>query len=120
MKWLLVAIIVVSTTLGELLQTVAMKRHGEIRDFRPTALGRALARVARNLHVLASIAFMAVSFFAFLTLLKTADLSFAVPATAATYVLETILARYILKERISRKRWAGALMVACGVALVAL
>jgi drug/metabolite transporter (DMT)-like permease len=63
---------------------------------------------------------MAVSFFAFMALLSVAELSFAVPATAASYVLETILARYILKERISRKRWAGALLVACGVALIAL
>ena len=67
-----------------------------------------------------SVALMAVSFFAFMTLLSVADLSFAVPATAASYVLETVLARYVLKERISGKRWAGALLVACGVALVAL
>jgi len=63
---------------------------------------------------------MAISFFAFMSLLKVADLSFAVPATAATYVIETILARFLLKERVGRKRWAGALLVACGVALVAL
>ena len=36
---------------------------------------------------------MAVSFFCFLRLLSIADLSFAVPATAATYVVETVLAR---------------------------
>jgi uncharacterized membrane protein len=63
---------------------------------------------------------MAVSFFAFMSLLRVADLSFVVPATAASYVLETVLARYVLKERIGRRRWAGALLVACGVALVAL
>ena len=120
MKWLLVAAIVAATTCAELLQAYGMKKHGEISDFRPGALGRAFRRVAQNFHVAASIGFMAVSFFAFMTLLKTADLSFAVPATAATYVLETVLARLVLKERVSGKRWAGALMVACGVALVAL
>jgi drug/metabolite transporter (DMT)-like permease len=120
MKWLLLAAIVGATTCGELLQTYAMKKHGEISDFRPTALGRAFTRVTQNLHVLASFGFMAVSFFTFMALLRTTDLSFAVPATAATYVLETVLARCLLKERVSRKRWAGALLVACGVALVAL
>jgi uncharacterized membrane protein len=55
-----------------------------------------------------------------MTLLTVADLSFAVPATAASYVLETVFARYILKEQVSGQRWAGALLVACGVALVAL
>ena len=48
-----------------------------------------------------------------------ADLSFAVPATAVTFVFETILARYILKEHITWVRWTGAYLVACGVALLA-
>ncbi len=120
MRWLLVAVIVGATTCAELLQTFGMKRHGEIHDFRLGALGRAFGRVARNPYVAASVGFMAVSFFAFLALLSVADLSFAVPATAASFVLETILARYVLREHISRKRWAGALLVACGVALIAL
>jgi drug/metabolite transporter (DMT)-like permease len=63
---------------------------------------------------------MAVSFFAYLGLLTIAELSFAVPVTAVTYVLETILAKYILKEHVNRLRWAGASLVICGVALVSL
>jgi drug/metabolite transporter (DMT)-like permease len=120
MNWLLVSIIVGATTGGDFLQTMGMKRHGEIHDFRLGALGRVLGRVFRNPYVVAAVALMAVSFFAFMTLLAVADLSFAVPATAASYVIETVLARYILKEQISGRRWAGALLVACGVALVAL
>ena len=120
MKWLLVAVIVTATTASEVLQSREMKKHGEIRDFRPSALGRALAALARRGFLLFSVCLMAVSFFAFLALLSVADLSFAVPATAATYVLETLLARYVLKEQISPKRWAGAGLVACGVALLAL
>ncbi len=119
MTWLLVAVIVSATTCADLLQTFGMKKHGEINDFRPGALRRAVRRLARNLPVAASVGFMAVSFFAFMMLLKTADLSFAVPATAATYVVETVLARLVLKEHVSGRRWAGALLVACGVALVA-
>ncbi len=120
MKWLLVAIIVFATTFGEVFQTLGMKRHGEIRDFRPTALGRAYATAARNPFIIFSIVLMAVSFFAFMKLLTVSDLSFAVPATAASYVFETILARHILKEQVNRRRWTGALLVACGVALLAL
>jgi len=120
MTWALVAVIVLATTLGEVLQTLGMKRHGELHDFRPGALRRALAAVLRNRYVVVSVVLMAVSFFAFMKLLTVADLSFAVPATAASYVFETLLARYILKERISGRRWAGALLVASGVALLAL
>ena len=43
MKWLLVALIVASTTAGEVLQAAGMRRHGEVNDFRPGAIGRALA-----------------------------------------------------------------------------
>jgi uncharacterized membrane protein len=63
---------------------------------------------------------MAVSFFAFSELVKLADLSFAVPASAASVVLETILARAILKEHVDRRRWAGVALVAAGVYLLAL
>jgi transporter family protein len=120
MKWLLVAVIVAATTAGEVWQAIAMRRHGEIRDFRPGALGRMLALLARNHYIVASMAAMAVSFFAFMALLSVSDLSFAVPATAASYVTETILAKYLLKENVSWGRWAGASLVAFGVALLSL
>jgi drug/metabolite transporter (DMT)-like permease len=120
MKWLLVAVIAAATTASDVLQAAAMKRHGEIRDFRPGALGRVLAALARNKLIIASVAAMTVSFFAFIALLSVADLSFSVPATAASYVLETVLAKYLLQEPVTLGRWAGAALVACGVALLAL
>ncbi len=120
MKWLCVATIVLATVSSDMLLTQGMKKHGEIHDFSPGPLGRALAALARTWRVILAVVLLAVSFFAFLSLLSIADLSFAVPATAATYVLETVLAKYLLKERVTWKRWAGAALVACGVALIAL
>ena len=120
MKWLLIGLVVASTSVGEVLQALGMRRHGEIRDFRPGAVGRAMGLLARNRFVIGSVAAMAVSFFAYLGLLTIADLSFAVPATAITYVLETVLAKYVLKEHVNWLRWAGASLVICGVALVSL
>lgn len=120
MKWVLLGIMVAATTVGEVLQATGMRRHGEIRDFRPGAIGRALLRLARNGWVMASVAAMAVSFFAYLGLLTVSELSFAVPASAATYAFETVLAKYVLDERVNGLRWAGAMLVVCGVALVSL
>ena len=120
MKWALVALMVGATTAGEVMQAAGMRRHGEIRDFRPGAIGRALAVLARNRFVIGAVAAMAVSFFAFMKLLSMTDLSFAVPVSAITYVMETVLAKYLLKERVNRLRWAGAALVICGVALVSL
>ena len=92
MRWLLVAAIVASTAAGDLLQSFEMKRHKQ------SSLGQTVGFLNRPLLML-SIVCMAVSFFSFLALLRMADLSFAVPATAATVVVETVLARLILKER---------------------
>lgn len=119
-QWLLVAAIVGATAASDLLQSHEMKRHGEIREFHPSRLGGVLARLARRMNLALSVVFMAISFFAFLTLLSIADLSFAVPATALSFVVETILAKYVLKERVNAARWAGVGLVACGVALLAL
>jgi bacterial/archaeal transporter family protein len=120
MNWLLVGIIVAATTIKDILQATAMKRHGEIHDFRPGALGKALRLLAQNRGIAVSVVCSAVAFFAFLRLVSTADLSFAVPATAVSYTLETILAKYVLKERIGRERWVGAILVTCGVAILSL
>jgi drug/metabolite transporter (DMT)-like permease len=120
MTWVYIGIIILATTVGEVMQAMGMRRHGEIRDFRPNALGRAAATLARNRFVIVSVAAMAISFFAYMALLTVAELSFAVPATAVTYVLETLLAKYLLKERVTALRWAGAGLVICGVALVSL
>jgi drug/metabolite transporter (DMT)-like permease len=100
LQWALVAGIVLSTVCADLLQSHGMRRGG--------------ARWKLPLSIL----FMAASFFSFTQLLKIADLSFAVPATAASFVLETFLARVVLKEVVTSRRWAGALLVAAGVALL--
>jgi drug/metabolite transporter (DMT)-like permease len=62
---------------------------------------------------------MAVSFFALVSLLSIAPFSFAVPATAASFVVEAILAKFLLKEAEHWKRWLGAVLVGFGVALLA-
>lgn len=120
MKWTLIAIMVGTTAIGEILQSAGMKRQGEISDFRPSALGRAAASLARNRFVIGSAFCMAASFFAFMKLLSVTTLSFAVPVSAVTYALETVMAKYLLKERVNWLRWAGAALVMCGVVLVSL
>src|SRR3974390_2366675 len=116
--WLLLALIVFGTVAGDTLQSFEMKRHGEVR-FRGRGIGRILATLAVKKFLILAIVCMAVSFFAFMTLVSESDLRFAVPASAASFVFETILARLILKERVDAKRWLGAALVAGGVALLA-
>jgi drug/metabolite transporter (DMT)-like permease len=120
MRWLLVGVMVVSTVFADLLQTREMKDLGEVNDFRPGSLRSLLAKMARRRYLIMAVFFMAISFFAFVKLLEVADLSFAVPASAVTVAIETLLAKVVLKEHVDARRWAGAGMVACGVMLLAL
>jgi drug/metabolite transporter (DMT)-like permease len=118
MKWLLVFILVTSTTLGDVGRSRGMKNHGEVREFHPGAISRALWSLARNKWVIVSTCAMAVSFFSFVRLVSIAPLSFAVPVSAATLIPETILAWLFLGEQVDWRRWAGAGLIAAGVVLI--
>ncbi len=96
-----------------------MKRHGEITDFHPRGWAGLLWTLAQKKFLILAIAFMAFAFFAFMTLLETADLSFAVPVSSATLVFDTILSRFVLRERVDWRRWIGAALVLGGVVLLA-
>lgn len=120
MIWLLVALVVIPGTAGDLLNSAGMKRHGEINDWSPRGLLRLCWDLVCNPLIVGGIPAMAVSFFALMALLSATDLSFAVPVTAASYVLETGLAKYLLKEEVDWRRWAGTTLVALGVALLSI
>jgi uncharacterized membrane protein len=55
----------------------------------------------------------------YLLVLRRADLSFALPLTAASYPLSAILAKCYLHEDMGTARWLGTLLVTAGVAIVA-
>jgi drug/metabolite transporter (DMT)-like permease len=62
---------------------------------------------------------MALSFYSLLVLLSWKPISFVIPASALSYVVGTLGAKYILGEQVSAARWAGVALVCAGVALVA-
>ncbi len=53
-----------------------------------------------------------------MALVQTEPLSFAVPASAASFIFETLLAKLVLHERVGFRRAAGALIVLCGVVML--
>jgi len=95
-----------------------MKQIGEVKSFSPRALLGVMWRAVKSRWMWLGIALMTVAFFALLAVLSWAEVSFVVPATAANYIVGAVGARFLLKERVSRTRWAGLLLVAAGVALV--
>lgn len=119
MKWILVLVLVGATALGDLLNCTGMRVHGEVHDFRPMALLKLLFRLMGNIRVVLGVLVMVAAFFVQMALLSIAPVSFAVPASSASYVLEIALARFLLRESIGGMRWAGAALVGLGVLLLA-
>jgi drug/metabolite transporter (DMT)-like permease len=116
--FLFLAVVVLSGTGGDIAVTRAMKRIGEVKNFAPRVLLSVLRRVFKSGWMWLGIALMALAFFSLLALLSWAEVSFVVPATAANYIVGALGAKFLLKERVSKARWAGMLLVATGVALV--
>ena len=118
MRWLWVVIVVLSNTAGDVFSAKGMSDRGEITDFRPRGIARVLKYIVTNRAVLTGIGTNAVSYFAFLALVSVAPLSFAVPATALSYILKTLLAEFYLGEFVNRRRWIGVALVASGIVLI--
>ncbi len=111
-------VIVVAGTGGELCVSRAMKRVGEVHDFRPAALLRFVLRAMRVGWMWMGIGMMTLAFFSLLAMLSIENVSLVVPVTALSYTAGAVGALLFLHERISAQRWLGVLLVCIGVTLV--
>jgi drug/metabolite transporter (DMT)-like permease len=117
---LALSIVILAGSLGDVCIAKGMKRVGAISTLRLRALAVIGTSMVRNAAFLLGLLCMAISFGAFLAVLAGADLSFIVPATSLSFVVSTLGAKWLLKERINRLRWIGTLLVCVGVALLSL
>jgi len=119
--WAAIALIALTSTTGDVLLAHSMKRVGDVGELwkrRGTlfVIGRVLRTPTFSLGILA----MAVAFYSLLFGLSWGNLSLVVPASASlTFVSNAVAARIFLHERVGRRRWMAALLVAAGVVLMA-
>jgi drug/metabolite transporter (DMT)-like permease len=111
-------VVVFAGTIGEIAVTHTMKQIGEVRSFHPRAMLRTLGHAFRHRMMWAGILLMALGFFSLLALLSWENVSLVVPATALSYAVGALGAKFLLGERVDRLRWMGVLLVVVGVALV--
>ena len=107
---------VVALSLGETALAKGVKSPVESRG---VSIGEVWV-IARNGWVIAGVVLLAVHLLLYLMALRRADLSFALPMTAASYPLSALMARFYLREDVGTSRWLGTLLIALGVAIVAL
>jgi uncharacterized membrane protein len=110
---MLAAVIVL--TLGETALAKGMKQSARAGG---DWMAQVLA-VVRNGWVVAGVVLLGLHLALYLLALRRADLSFALPLTAASYPLSALMARFYLREDLGTARWFGTLLITAGVAIVA-
>ena len=120
--WAAIASVVVTTVLGDVLVSRAMRQTGDVGAlYRVHGLLGTIKRVVGSPTLWVGVAAMAGSFFALLWALSWADLSLVAPASAAlTFLGNALMARIVLHENVNLRRWVAALLVAAGVFFLAI
>ncbi len=119
--WGSIAIMVSCSTVGDVLISKSMKKVGDIGELRKRAgLSTVIRRIVGTGTVWVGLLFMSITFYTLLFALSHADVSLVVPAaTSLTFVTNAIAARFFLHENVDGRRWAAAVFVCVGVALLA-
>jgi multidrug transporter EmrE-like cation transporter len=119
--WGAILVVVLASSTGDVLLSHAMKQVGDVGELRRrTNLFHVARCILRNPGFLLGIVCMTVAFYSLMFALSWADVSLVGPAAAAlTFVANAIAAKVFLHERVDRRRWIAAMLVASGVILLA-
>src|SRR5512142_2439143 len=101
--WSAIAVVVASSTAGDVLTARAMKQVGHVGDlWRERGFWAVLKAVMGNVYFVVGIACMAVSFFSLMVALSWADVSLVGPAAASlTFIANAFAAKLYLKEDVN-------------------
>jgi drug/metabolite transporter (DMT)-like permease len=119
--WCGILLVVSFSVVGDVTMSRAMKQVGDLHALRQRfGIGTVICRIFSNSTFFVAVAAMAVSFFSLLFSLSWGDVSLVGPAAASlTFIGNAFAAKVFLREKVDRRRWMAALLVAGGVALLA-
>jgi drug/metabolite transporter (DMT)-like permease len=119
--WSGILVVVLFSVVGDVLMSRAMKQVGDVHELRRrSGLWMVVGRVLTNSNFFLGVTAMAVAFFSLLFALSWGDVSLVAPAAASlTFIGNAFGAKIFLHERVDRRRWMAAVLVAGGVALLA-
>ena len=119
--WTGILVVVFFSVVGDVLMARAMKQVGDVHElWRRSGLWVVVGRVLSNSNFFLGVTAMAVAFFSLLFALSWGDVSLVAPAAASlTFIGNAFAAKIFLHEKVDRRRWIAAVLVAGGVALLA-
>jgi len=103
---------------GDILFSKGMKDGGEVHVHKLGDILPILKSIFTSPYVLFGIMSMAIYYGSYITALAWVDVSVATPITALSYVIATGYAVIFMRERVSRRRWAGVALITLGVIFV--
>lgn len=119
--WGGILVVVFFSVVGDILIARAMKQVGDVHELlRRSGLWTVVRRVLSNSNFFLGLTAMAIAFFSLLFALSWGDVSLVAPAAASlTFIGNAFAAKIFLHEKVDRRRWIAAVLVAAGVALLA-
>jgi drug/metabolite transporter (DMT)-like permease len=119
--WTGILVVVFFSVVGDVVMARAMKQVGDVHAlWRKSGLLGVIGRIFSNPNFFFGAAAMALAFFSLLFALSWGDVSLVAPAAASlTFIGNAIAAKIFLHEKVDRRRWIAALLVAAGVTLLA-
>lgn len=119
--WSGILVVVFFSVVGDVLIARAMKQVGDVHElWERSGLWTVVGRVLSNATFFLGVTAMAAAFFSLLFSLSWGDVSLVAPAAASlTFIGNAFAAKIFLHEKVDRRRWIAAVLVAGGVALLA-
>jgi drug/metabolite transporter (DMT)-like permease len=116
---IILAVTVAESVAGNLALGHGMKLVGDVSKLPPLRMAMASVQALFSPWVAVGVVLLIAWFLTYTTALSWADLSYVVPTTAIGYVITALLSHFLLHEVLSPARWAGTVLIAAGVVLVA-
>jgi drug/metabolite transporter (DMT)-like permease len=119
--WASIVAVALASVVGDVLLSRAMRQVGDVNElWRRSGSWAVVRRTLGNPNFFAGLLAMAVSFFSLMFSLSWGDVSLVGPGAASlTFIGNAFAAKLFLHERVDRRRWTAAVLVAAGVALLA-
>jgi uncharacterized membrane protein len=113
-KYLVLAGVAVFAVTGDSLVSRGMKELGGVSVHHLSGILLVVFRPEVALGVMFLLAF----FGCYMAALSWADLTYVLPTTSVSFILLTLVAKFVLHENVSPARWLGVVMISIGVGFV--
>jgi len=109
---------VLFSSLGDVSLSRGMKQIGSVSFVSLASVWQTYIHIISSPMIWLGIGLMLAFFFCHLLLFSWADYSYAMPMTAANYVVVPLLGLLLLGESVNFTRWTGVVIISLGVILI--